>query len=198
MHKERILDIGIGAGGAYIMRNTGPHEQRVGVDIDKRKMPGLRMNYPSVLAIFANAEHLPFGANTFSRIEIVLPSEYLLIPGLQTDHFALRKYKGVYVQTHPNGWYPEFHRVLVPQGQLVIFADLWVNPVQVEKTSQRFFTVKRVRRLTMAEFRALGTSTVTTVIDKSRRAPYVYELGKKWEDLLVAIDLRSTKRAWSI
>jgi len=196
MSKERVLDIGIGSGGTYIRRNTIPTEQRIGIDVDRRSISVLRRKYPDVIPVVASAEHLPFTDSTFPRIEIVLPFNELMIPGLQNDHFALnQKWKDEYAQTHPDGWYPEFQRVLIPHGELVIFADLWTDPKQVEKTSQRFFEVEQVRQLTVAEFRALGTSTVEKVIANGRRSPFIDKTGKKWEDTLVEINLRSTKSA---
>lgn len=183
MSKERVLDIGIGSGGAYIRRNTAQNEQRIGIDIDRRSLSSLRREYPDVVPVVASAEHLPFGDNTFSRIEIVLPFEQLMIPGLQNDHFALlEQHKKEIAQTHPDGWYPEFHRVLMPHGELVVFGDLWTDPEQVQKTSQRFFDIEQAKRLTIAEFGTLGTSTVATVIDNGRRTPYIDKKGIKWED----------------
>lgn len=193
---ERILDIGIGSGGAYIKGNTAPNEQRIGIDINRRSMTGIRRNYPEVVPTVASAEHLPFADNSFTRIEIVLPFNELMIPGLQKDHFALlEKHKHEYAQTHPDGWYPEYHRVLTQYGQLVIVADLWIDPKQVERTAQRLFNVEQVKLLTVAEFRAFGTSTVETVLANGRRTPFIDEIGKEWKDTLVEINLRSTKAA---
>ncbi len=193
MFRDGVLDVGIGSGGSYIKKNTAPGEQRIGIDIDRRAIRILRRKYPDVLPVFAGAEHLPFKANSFFRIEIVLPSGELMLPGLQNDHFYLLKKYKKYAQTHPDGWYPEFHRVLAPQGELVIFGDLWIDPQQVERTAQRYFGVEQVRPLTVAEFIELGTITVETVITNGRISPYIHKIGKKWEDTLVKINLRSTK-----
>lgn len=194
MSKELVLDIGIGSGGSYIRENTGPNEQRIGVDIEKWKMSGLKEKHPDVVSVVANAEHLPFESDTFSRIEIVLPFGELMLPGLQNDHFALlEEKKDEYAQTYPDGWYPEFHRVLKPEGELVIYGDLWIEPEQVLKTSTRFFNIVELKPLSVEEFKALGTTTVDRVLENGQGNPFIEKLGKNWDDTLVKIKLRSTK-----
>jgi len=104
-------------------------------------------------------------------------------PGLQTD----------YEETHADGWYPEFQRVLIPQGTLIIYGDLLVDPKQVQQTSKKFFDVQRMTQLTESELQALGTETVSTVMAYGRCATYFNHIGRKWEDTLVTIKLRSKK-----
>jgi ubiquinone/menaquinone biosynthesis C-methylase UbiE len=194
MSKERILDIGIGSGGAYVTKNTAQDEQRVGIDVEREALAGLRITYPDILPVLASAEALPFKENTFSRLEIVLPFGYLMIPGLQKDHFALNdEYRMLYAKIQPDGWYSEFQRVLQPQGKLVIFGDIWVDPEKVRETSKKFFSLEHVHKMTVAEFRSLGTQTVPTVLENIRNNPYIDPIGKKTADLLTKISLQSTK-----
>lgn len=193
MPQERILDIGIGSGGAYIAKNIALHEQRIGIDINSLSLLRLKTNYPDVTPILANAAHLPFKNNVFSRIEIVFPYGELMVPGLQNDHFALlEKHRRIYTQNYPHGWYPEFQRVLLPQRELIVYGDLSVDPLQVQKTSQGFFTVETVHNLTVEEFAALGTHTTKYAFPKNRGL-FIKEIGRKWEDMLVRINLRSCK-----
>jgi hypothetical protein len=194
MIKEHILDIGIGAGGSYILKNTAPYEQRIGIDIDRWTMPNLHTNYPEVFPVLATSEHIPFRVNTFSRIEIILPLGELMVPGLQNDHFALNEeYRVLYAQTYPNGWYKEFQRVLKPHGELIIFGDIWIDPIQVHNTSKLFFNIESVKKLSETEFNTLGTSTVPIVIRNIHRNPFIDIIDKNSCDLLVKIILRSNK-----
>ncbi len=193
MALERILDIGIGSGGAYIAENTSPHELRIGIDIDRREMLGLQFNYPDVIPVVTDASRLPFRDDSFSKIEIVLPFGELMIPGLQRDHFALlKKHKDIYAQTHPHGWYPEFHRVLLPHGELVMYGDVWVDPKQVQRTSSGYFYLEQVQQLTVDEFKELGTTHSEFTLGRGK-GKYIEEIKREWDDTLVKITLRSAK-----
>lgn len=194
MTRERILDIGIGGGGPYIWQNTKSQEQRIGIDSKIGNILNLKPQFPHVLPAVADAEYLPFKASAFSRIEIVLPFNKLMLPGLQNDHFALlQEYKAEYARNTPDGWYPEFYRILAPQGKMVIYADLWIDPMQVKKTSERFFSVEEVQSLSLNEFKGLGTSTVAVVVENGLKTPYIDVIDKKWEETLVKICLKSKK-----
>ncbi len=193
MTLERILDIGIGTGGAYIARNTDTHEQRIGVDINYGEIRCLQYYHPDVIPVVTDASRLPFWNDTFLRIEIVLPFGALMIPGLQKDHFALlKKHKDEYAQTYPHGWYPEFHRVLLPHGELVMYGDVWVDPEQVQRTSSGYFYLEQVQQLTVDEFKELGTTHSDFTLGRGK-GRYIEEIKKKWDDTLVKIILRSTK-----
>lgn len=122
-----------------------------------------------------------------------MPFGTLMVPGLQNDHFALQeKYSQIYTKEYPHGWYPEFQRVLIPHGLLIVSAELSIDPLQIQRTSQGFFTVETVHDLTVEEFTALGTHTTKFAILKNRGL-YIEDLGKKWEDMLVRINLISCK-----
>ena len=198
MAQERILDIGIGTGGTYINDHTAPNEQRIGVDLRLWELASMRASYPDVLPVKASGERLPFADNTFSRIEIVMPWKELLIPGIQIGHDMVGdKWKREFKRRCPHGWYPEFQRVLIPQGELVLVADLRVDPDQVQETAYPLFNLKEKKRLSEAEFNDIGTITISKISDEHRTTRYLEFLnsaGKKWEDSLVKIILRSTKK----
>lgn len=195
MESELILDIGIGSGGKYIRDQAKSHQRRIGIDTEPFYIHELKRDYPEVEGHVANAEHLPFPDNTFTQIDMVLPKGSLLVPGLANDHLALRQeYKAEMAQQYPDGWYPEFSRVLRPGSDMVIFGDLWVNPPDVQRTAERFFDTVSITPLAVEELEALGTSQVEYVI-KQGRGTFVKELGKRWDDTLIKIILRSKKPA---
>lgn len=184
MSHEYILDIGIGYGGRYISRSG---ERRIGVDIDREVLSRLRRNYPEVIPLFSSAEHLPFAAHTFSRIDIVFPCDALAIPGLQYSHFALpQSWK-----TNLHGWYAEFHRVLNSHGELRIYGDLWVDPVEVEKTAKEFFILDSLQSLTIDDINTLYTETTQAIVD-IYRDKYVPELDQYWHETLKLLTLKNT------
>jgi len=192
MTKEFILDIGIGCGGEYINQLSQNNRQRVGIDIQAKPLFTLRQNHAEVLPVLTNAKRLPFGDNTFNQLEFVLPNTKLVAPGLLTDHFAmLEKYRKKFAITHPNGWYPEFSRVLISGGKLIITGDLWVHPQQVKATSHAFFTVHHTQQITLDKFTSLRTNT--TKFLQQKVGVYVEELNKPWEDTLVEITLQNIK-----
>lgn len=73
---ERILDLGVGEGGKYLLRNNS---LRVGLDVNYTALDILRENYPKVLICQGNIENpLPFKDSEFDSIDIMFPCDELL------------------------------------------------------------------------------------------------------------------------
>jgi hypothetical protein len=187
MHKERILDLGIGSGGEYINKNSA---RRVGIDLEKWKLQDLRTNYDSVLPVLSEAQRLPFKNNSFTGIETILPFGSLLSNGLQNPLINCQKFDEE--NDYPQGWYPEFHRVLVPHGELTIYGDLWVVPEVIKDTSSDHFIEEESGPLSVEEFRNLGTIT-SDILTVSNIGKYSRIIDRNWEAGLVKIRLRSNK-----
>ena len=194
MRNELILDIGIGPGGKYINKSSN-NALRIGVDLSINRLLMLGDHYPDVLPVNAKADKLPFADSTFSKIEMVLPDGELAFAGLQHNHFILTTHAKLgarYPDKSPCGWYPEFARVLKPRGEMVIYADYFVDPEQVRKTANDYFKVLRTKRLSMQEFINLGTTT-TELLRLDMPGTQIEEVNDIWENRLVKLNLRSKK-----
>lgn len=186
--KELWLDLGCGSGGTYL--NDG--NNWVGTDINLLKLALLRHRFPNSLPVSANGEYLPYADNVFDGLQIVLPFNMLSLPGLTCDNFALLEpFKTEYKMSYPNGWYPEFGRVVKPGGLLKIFADLWVDPDEVKQAADGYFTIEKQMPLSVDRLVALYTDTAREI--SSRRGYWVIQKNAYWEDLLFEMWLRNVK-----
>jgi hypothetical protein len=157
MTKEYVLDIGIGEGGEYLLKDR-ENIQRFGIDTGIWDLFHLGRDYPSVIPVQADAERLPFRTDAFSQIEITLPEKTLLLPGLEIDHFALlEKYREEYKKIYPMGWYREFSRLLIRNGTLLLRGDVWLNLPSIQQCSASFFKIVSTRKLSLQELEDLGT-----------------------------------------
>ena len=83
MAGEKTLDIGIGAGGTYITQDARHKILRIGLDLNPISLEIARQKYALPLvnadAAVNKTIHLPFKNKSFSKVEIILPHDELLI-----------------------------------------------------------------------------------------------------------------------
>ena len=115
--KERILDLGIGEGGEYLLRDC-PETNRVGVDKNFNILAHL---FPEsykekvTLLLVANAEsNLPFADEVFDKVQISFPNDELLL-GLCSSDFSL---------------WAELNRVLKKDGSVDIYIDVPASDIR--------------------------------------------------------------------
>ena len=112
--EDTALDVGCGAG---IILNQLTAREKTGVDLCTRMLERARIRCGSQTKLVeASAEHLPFGAHSFSR---VLCSE--VIGHVQSPEFVVR----------------EVHRVLKPDGVLVVTVPASLRVVAIKQWLKR-------------------------------------------------------------
>jgi len=107
--KERILDLGVGGGGDYLLRNE-PGTLQVGMDIRLDKIKILQKNHKrEIMPLVATVENeLPFQDGIYDRVRIMFPDGALLY-GLCYSDISL---------------WPELHRVLKEDGIVEMVVDV--------------------------------------------------------------------------
>jgi hypothetical protein len=168
--KERILDLGIGLGGSYLLEN--PQDSvRVGMDKDERK---LFKKFPErfkkgALLLLADADiSLPFEDKSFDRVQILFPNDELYFGLCSKDH---------------NLW-PEIRRILDDRGRAEVIFDVpavrfavpevrgWLELIffphrKMVAASKRFGFQSNLRRLTCDEVCSLGTGASKAVAERT-------------------------------
>lgn len=189
MSKEYILDLGIGSGGKYIHDKMRPHETRIGVDLFEFNLQYLQENYPQVIPVLASGKKLPFPNNIFKKIEIYLPYNTLLLPGLQHNAGTTT------ASTNPidadKTYYSEFARVLKPAACMTILGDDLVHPEEVKTQSALYFDLISVKKITQHDLESLGTYTAEALLNKN--AQHGKAFIKKWLNKCHIIELKSKK-----
>lgn len=109
---ERILDLGIGAGGRYILKDT-PDTKRVCVDKSQYGLSGCVRDYgidTVLLDLRSTGHQLPFRDDVFTSADIILPQDDLRV--------ALA-----------SNWdlWPELKRVVKKNGSVEIITDVPEN-----------------------------------------------------------------------
>lgn len=165
---ERVLDIGIGRGGGYINEDL-PGTLRVGVDVLRQDLWVARYDYPQLQAVQADAASLPFADNSFQAIEMRLPDPFkMIITGLAPIDPSLPE----------DGWYPEFARVLKPNGRVRMWCDPWADPDAVIQASEKHFSVVGVDEIRMEDIMDMDTKTGWDILysyaGTPRRNPYFF------------------------
>lgn len=193
MSRERILDLGIGSGGDYLFDDFWSGKQVIGSDIRANLCRRVKSAFEaeSLEVVQASGSHLPFAANSFDVIRMVLPERGLAVPGLTPNHFLL-KASSKYKQWYPQGFYPEWHRVLKPGGKLDIWGDVWVQPDKVVQTAQGYFTELSRLKLSLVKFKQLGTLTAVLMAERNAKK-VVKQTGEPWADYLVHLVLKVKK-----
>lgn len=157
----RILDMGCGDGGNYII-NQGENVSYVLVD--RRLCPSLAMKYPDALCVVANIQYLPFPDGAFDKLETRFPHQTLLWPGLE----SVTGVGKLSQQKREPTWYPEFARVLKESGTLTIWSDVpWINVEQVFNDSASYFEVVNIdERVSNGELEKMGSFGCEMVLQK--------------------------------
>lgn len=164
---ELILDVGIGSGGDYLKLDLPPM-LRVGLDVDTEALVDLRLRYPRVNLIRADAvcfEGLPFTDNVFDKVGVILPFDTLL-HGLCSNNLAT---------------WDEFYRVLKPGGKVEIITDTraleTIETIQVVAEAKGFNA--ELKEIGSFQVRALRTKfgyiLTSDRIDEVKR-PRFYQL----------------------
>lgn len=108
---HRVLDLGIGRGGSYILSDANG-TIRLGCDRRKKRIHAAKERYPAIIPLqmevpFGRYISLPFSLESFNSIDILFPHNDLLM--------ALAS------RTYP--LWPELSRVLKNDGSVTIVLD---------------------------------------------------------------------------
>ena len=148
----RVLDMGCGDGGEYIV-NQGKDVNYVLVD--RRLYRALAVKYPDALCVVANIQCLPFPDSAFDRLETRFLHQTLLCPGLESITGMGR----LFLKDKEPTWYPEFARVLKESGTLTIWSEVpWINIEQIVIDSNPYFEVVSIdEEVTREELEEMGS-----------------------------------------
>lgn len=168
---ERVLDLGIGAGGDYILRD--PQETlRVGMDNELRMFTELfpdKYREKTFLLVGDASVSLPFQDQSFERIQALFPKGELLL-GLCS---------------HGRSLWPEIDRVLSDKGEIEIFISVaawgttwiergeWFSVVpfphwRILLASRRSGFESELKRIDPEEVKALGTKASYYTLDRMK------------------------------
>lgn len=165
--KERILDLGVGSGGAYLA-GIAPDSGYCGVDVNRCDLAILKSRTPSAETIQASGESLPFQNAVFDKIVVLFPSGDLLAPGLQSYTPYPPELNHEPIEAKGRNWYEEFARILKSQGKLLVYGDwmLLADEIISQELHKPFFAFLDKHKLTDSDLIALGTRASCQVLQR--------------------------------